>query len=63
MIHACWIDWYTNLLQTQALLAVAGAEDVSADPHAAFADAYGTAPKQDREERRQMIEALIAAAG
>lgn len=51
------------MLQTQALLTLAGVEDVSADPHAAFDDVFGAPQVQSREERRAQIDALIAAAG
>lgn len=43
------------------MLAVAGVEDMNADPHHAFDQAYGPpkpAPRMDPEERRAMIAAL-----
>ncbi|WP_144070239.1 hypothetical protein [Nonomuraea indica] len=59
-----WIEWRHTLIQTQALLALAGApKDFEADPHADFDDLYGPprpAPKQDPEERRRIIAALAA---
>lgn len=65
MIHALWIEWRHNLLQTQALLALAGAQDdVEPDPHVVFDDIYGPPappPKQDPEERKRLIAALASA--
>ncbi|GAA3251688.1 MULTISPECIES: hypothetical protein [Nonomuraea] len=64
-MHALWIEWRTDLVQTQALLALAGVDDVAADPHEAFDEACksGSPHRQDPEERRRMIAELVAAAG
>ncbi|WP_188188056.1 hypothetical protein [Nonomuraea sp. SYSU D8015] len=63
MIHALWIEWRTDFLQTAALLAFAGAKGIEADPHAEFDDLYGPPrpvrrTQQDREERMRIVAAL-----
>lgn len=68
MIHACWVEWRQQTVQTTALLALAGAlEKHEPDAHIAFDDLYGppTPPKpprpvtpQEREERMRIVAQL-----
>lgn len=73
MIHALWIDWREQTLQTTALLSLSGAlkHKVQPDAHQEFDDQYGPprpvrrpvrrAPRQDPEERMRIIAALANA--
>jgi hypothetical protein len=67
-VHACWIDWRQQTLQTAALLGLAGLlEKVEPDVHVQFDDLYGPpAPPpprkpltpQEREERMRIVAQL-----